>query len=313
MSRFALPFYGFGAALFTLLYWQPPFNSPGISLADLTAFRVATPYQYRVLMPLLARGLSSIAPFSLPFLYALLTFGFTLGLLLAWRAYLQKYLHDKADFYALVLLYPLLWNYVFVSGIRYPWDVPAIFFFVLGVAFIQRDQWRLYYLTFFLACLNRETSCFLIFAFVLLTWKRQPTRWIIFNGLLQLVLWLSVKAALTRLFQHNPGAKIFEKHLAANINFITGILRHPQDSIDWILLTFGWMIILTMLSWRVLPADLKRLLCIAPPFLLGMMLVGDFGQARIHNELVPVLLTPALWSFERLRLHWRDSQKAVQS
>lgn len=313
MRRLTLLLYVFGAAGFTFLYWQPPFNSPGISLADLTAFRGATPYQYRVLMPLLASILSLLMPFSIPFLYAALTFAFTFGLLYVWRLYLQNYLPLKADFYALALLYPLIWNYVVVSGIRYPWDIPAILFFVWGLVAIQRAQWRLYYFVFFLACLNRETSCFLILAFVLLNAKRHSVAWITGNTLGQLTLWLAIKILLTHFFQQNAGEKVFENHVVSNLHFVVKILREPRDSFDWIFLTFGWMLLPIVFGWRVLPVDLKRLLGIAPPFVIGMLFAGDFGQARIHNELVPVLLAPALWCFEQFRLRWRGSKLVTQA
>ena len=110
--------------------------------------------------------------------------------------------------------------------------------------------------------------------------------------------------SLTRAFLHNRGEKVFENHFVSNLDFVTKILRHPLDSLDWTLLTFGWMVILIALGWRALPADWKRLLLIAPPFLGGMAVVGDFGQLRIHNELVPILLAPALWSIEHARRRW---------
>ena len=46
-----------------------------------------------------------------------------------------------------------------------------------------------------------------------------------------------------------------------------------------------------------------------PPFLGGMAVAGDFGQLRIHNELVPILLAPALWSLEQARRRaWKDKK-----
>ncbi len=310
MRGYALPVYVLCAALFTALYFQQPINAPGISLENLTAFRGATPYQYRVLTPILARMTQAVLPLPLLSIYIALTFAFALGLFVAWRAYLQPYFGESAAVYATAMLYPLLWNYTIAGSIRYPWDIPAIFFFVLGVALIQREQWQLYYLAFFLACLNRETSCFLILAFALLNWRRCPARWLMWNIVAQGALWLGVKVFLTRLFLHNPGEKVFENKLASNLAFVQSALLHPLESWDWMLLTFGWMAILIALGWRTLPTDLKRLLLIVPPFLFGMALVGDFGQIRIHNELVPILLAPALWSIKQGTLRWRRAKAA---
>ena len=317
--RYALPVYMLCAALFTALYFQTPLNAPGISLENLTAFRGATPYQYRVLAPILARGAQAVLPLPLLSIYIALTFAFALGLFVAWRAYLQPYFGEAAAAYAVLLLYSLLWNYTIAGSIRYPWDIPAIFFFVLGVALIQRERWHLYYLVFFLACLNRETSCFLILAFVLLNWRRRRWQWLLGHVAAQAAIWLGVKVVLTRLFLHNPGEKVFENKLVSNLSFMQDALLRPQESWDWMLLTFGWMAILIVLGWRTLPTDLKRLLLIVPPFLCGMALVGDFGQMRIHNELVPLLLAPALWSIkqgmERGTRHWRraSGEEVVRS
>ncbi|MDQ3815403.1 MAG: DUF2079 domain-containing protein [Armatimonadota bacterium] len=301
MRVFAWLIYMIAAALFTALYFRPEQHPPGATLADLAALRAATPYQYRVLVPILARLVEAIAPLPLPAIYAALTCAFTLGLFLVWRAYLHPFFGEAATVYALAMLYPLIWNYVVVSAYYCVWDVPAIFFFVLGLVLMRRQQWRLYYLVFLLACFNRETSCFLILACALLQWGRQPTRWLAWNLALQGALWLAVKALLTRIFLHNPGEKVGQPHLSGSLELIGNLLRQPLGSLDWVLLTFGWMAILIVVAWRTLPADFKRLLLIVGPFLLGMAFVADLGQLRIYNELVPVLLAPALWSVETWR------------
>jgi hypothetical protein len=170
-----------------------------------------------------------------------------------------------------------------------------------GLVLIERENWRAYYPLFALACVNRETSCFLVFAFGLLLCPRKNWRWLGLHVAVQSAIWLSNKFVMTRLFIHNLGEKVFENHFASNAEFVLRIVRAPLESIDWIVLTFGWMAVLIILGWRVQPCNWKRLLLIVPPFLLGMSMAGDFGQIRIHNELVPLLLAPALWSIEAWR------------
>ena len=301
MRRFALPIYALCAALFIALYFQPPISAPGASWEGLTTLQCRTPYQYRVLLPLLARGIHTLLPVPLMTAYSALIFGFVVVLFVAWREYLRPAFADSADAYALAMLYPLIWIYVLANGIRYPWDIPAMCFFVLGVVLISQAKWRLYYPMFVLACLNRETSCFLILAFALLTWRRQPAKWIALNVAAQSAIWLVNKAFWARVLAHNGGEKVFENKLASNADYFVRIVSHPLEHLDWILLTFGWMILLIPCCWRTQPSDFKRLLLIAPPFLFSMAIVGDYGQLRIHNELVPLLLAPALWSIEQGR------------
>jgi len=55
----------------------------------------------------------------------------------------------------------------FFTATNYIYDIPALFFFTLGLALMIRRHWIAYLIVFFLACLNKETTILLTMIFVL--------------------------------------------------------------------------------------------------------------------------------------------------
>jgi hypothetical protein len=54
------------------------------------------------------------------------------------------------------------------------------------------------------------------------------------------------------------------------------------------------MVTVLFVTWRTQPRFLQRIVLVVLPFIVGMLFVADFSQPRIHNELIPMLLAPAL-------------------
>lgn len=289
--------------LFTLVYLRLTFTIEQQPLPALATFQAQTPFQYRILMPLLVRALHLLLPLKYTMLFHLLVPCFTFAMLVAFRNYLALFFPAGfSRFAALALLYPLFWNYGPLCRLFYPADVPAIFFFILGLIFLRKQQWTAYYPLLILATLNRETSCFLIFAFLLTQWGRERPGQLAAHLLLQSVIWLSIQYSLRVIFRHNLGAGTFENHWAANLTVLGEIFSfftHGRINLHGtfaLLGNFGWIWILIPLAWREQPLFFKRLLWIVIPFCAGMSVVGNLDEVRLYNELLPILTAPAIFS-----------------
>ena len=67
----------------------------------------------------------------------------------------------------LLVMVPITWNYLIINGyfdgagLYYPYDIPSMTFFAGGVILFLQKKWLWFYLIFILACLNRESACFI--------------------------------------------------------------------------------------------------------------------------------------------------------
>lgn len=285
-----------------LLYEQHQGKADSVSalLLSVADFSGDRPYQYRILIPAVAHLMQVALRIPIPLGYQLLETVFLFLLFQAFRRWLAAFMPARiSQFATLALLYPLLWNYVLLGHIYWPYDIPSIFFFTAGLVCLRERRWNLFYPLFILATLNRETSCFLSLAFLLIAWGRLPTKQIIGHIGIQVVLWGVIKALLVRLFAHNPGSFTADM---AHLNWLL-LLRMGHGNLSFIRLlplAMGGVWLLIPLVWHQQPATLKRLLWIVPPFVAGMSIVGVLDEVRIYNELVPILLAPALFSLYAL-------------
>ena len=77
-----------------------------------------------------------------------------------------------------------------------------------------------YYLIFAIGTLNRETTCFLTLICIFILSRKEKGRNLIFHGLLQFLIWISIKIYLYHLFIANRGDGFIEtKHLKDNVEF----------------------------------------------------------------------------------------------
>jgi hypothetical protein len=207
---------------------------------------------------------------------------------------------------ALLILYPLFWNNVLLNILFYPYDIPAVLFFVLGLRLLIERRWGLYYAVFFLATWNKETTCFLTLAMLALYWGRERPGRLALHVLAQALIWLGVKFTLTRLFAHNPGKGTFEHHLLVNLDFLLSFFVRPTTWNWRRLLIFGGVWALIPLAWPRVPMPLRRLLWVLPPFCIGMFFVGVLSEVRVFIEMIPILLVPAMVGIFDLRFAMCD-------
>jgi hypothetical protein len=197
--------------LFTELHMAWSYGHPAATPEQLMRFEAARPYQYRVLVPALAHLVHGATGLDASASYRLIGVLAGFFLLVAFRGYLSRFVPPAAAASgALAILYPLLWNVSPASPLRffYPSDVPAVLFTVLGLAALAAERMKLFYLVFAVATLNRETSCFLGFAYLFAGLGRRDLATLSRHLGLQLTIWLAIKLALDTVFAGSPGSLV---------------------------------------------------------------------------------------------------------
>jgi hypothetical protein len=276
-----------------------------------------TPFQFRALIPWIARGLTELKlPLSLTFI--LIDLASTFLLCMALRYYLSFFLKDRRlnailslslfyvlpftflrpNLYTCTNWYPLV-QFTSLQEIRfpctnwYPWDIASILFFTLGLAYIFKQNWKWYYPLFVVATFNRETTLFLMLVYIFTALGTKPQREIFFHTVLQLLIWGSIKVFLYWLYAHNPtvGYGLFELQIYKNIHKL--IL--PPSFLLVFLSTWGLIWLPVVIWYRHIPSVfVKRTLWVLPALFLSIGLFGNIHEIRLSAEGIPIILTAFL-------------------
>ena len=278
---------GFASWRFAKAYSYSPATPP-----LLVAGLAATPYQYRVLVPGLVHGLQNLFPDlfgEMMVLFFITDLTATFLLHLVFRRYLNLFFtHSQSRLLSFSLFYALPFSFVHVFW--YPWDLPSILFFTLGLWLIHQRNWRWYYPLFVIATFNRETTFFLTLIYAITAWGQDKPGTIARHMTAQGILWGTIKIALFFLYVHNPGTGFAELQFAPNLNRLT-----HWPSIGIILTSWGGLWAPVVVGWRRLQSQfLRRATLMAPPFCLIMLVIGVVDERRILGEMAPVIVPASL-------------------
>lgn len=302
-----------GAMTLVSLYAAMTDQYVAARIVDLVQFIGRTPFQFRLLPLLIAHGVELIHPMPLRPLLGVMGVVAVYGLLVEYGKLLYFFWPvPAARWLALAILYPVFWNYCFLNSYFYPSDLPALYFFVLGLRALLTNQSRLYWVAFVLGLMNRETICFLTVAFVIVQFGRMDLRKLCLLVLGQAVIWVAFKQMLHVAFALNPGsADLYIAHQRENTKF----LHELEGSAElWLQMaaTFGGIWMLVPIGWRNQPPLARRLLLIAPLLLAGMWFVGNLYEVRIYGELIPLFTTCAILGLAS-RFELPQSQPSAKS
>jgi hypothetical protein len=171
----------------------------------------------------------------------------------------------------------------FHVGTHYIYDFPALLFFTWGILLILRRDWKWFYPVYFLGCLNKETSVFLVAAYLILHGRKDARATLLAHIFAQLGIFALVKSVLILTFRNNPGGSL-EFHLWFNL----GQMLHPYS-----IGALGITLIAATLFFYDLekkPPAAKRLAWLAVPFCLIALVFGYYGEIRAFYELFPIAL-----------------------
>jgi hypothetical protein len=238
----------------------------------------------------------------------------TFGLLVAFRWYVNHFIKNVAasGVLSFLLLYCLIFNFVFPFeypvvypytlpsmayvpqyfdhfNLYYPYDTPSLLFFTLGLALIYRRKWLAYYVLFAVATFNRETTCFLTFAYVFTAWGKDSRGTMALHAAAQFLIWVAVKWALQTAYGAGGGTG-FESGIAHNVR--TAL---DPSSYYYVLSNMGYVWVPVVLCWRRIEDEfIRRSLLVALPFLAAVFVVAKFTELRDFGELIPVVLAASL-------------------
>lgn len=321
----------------TTVWW---IASPAL-MAD---FIAAAPFQGRVLLPLIVHAIMRVTPwFDVDLLFAAAEVAAWMLLVVVARNTLRVFRIETSDIVsgilALTITVPValhlivpdlevhsvlgldggvleLGKWQTVPFFRYVYDLPAAVFtlaLVLCLArFVQAPETgRLmaYLGLFALATVNRETTMFMLPAFVAACWGVLERRTLATALAAQVIIFVVIQAAIKWFVPGlpNPYASIpgtnYEIHLTDNLWLFT----NPLYLLTYLARFGAGLYLPILLLHRYLDPVLKRtLLWFGIPFLVSTVLFGRLVEHRVVIEIVPLLWLGAVqaisaWSADQAR------------
>jgi hypothetical protein len=279
--------------------------------------RAHKPSVYRVLVPILIRGVSTISPDSLKaavqkflqerrtiveplgwqeeyyFEYAaacVIMFFLFLGYAFAFRYLLVFYYPRDSAITNVVPVFSLLLLPLFFRYHHFVYDPATLCLFTLSLALIIHRKNLWYYPVFLFACLNKETAILLLGIFYLFQRAHMPSRFLFRHLAVQGTIWTLVRVALYRTFENNAGSgqefHLFDHNLL--------LIKDPRSLIYFVLVVIFFSVFIAR-KWKDKPLLLRQgfLLLLIPLSSLSFFW-GYFDALRIYYEAFPFALLLAL-------------------
>lgn len=275
---------------------------------QLLDFSARLPFGQRLLVPAIARGLGFVlplAPNELFFLTELMALGLFYIVLIKLLRVEFNSRQSQLLAWLFILLLPLVTvvNYRFSlmgeATIYYPYDGASLFFMTAGFLLCLQQRWMYFIPLVFLATFNRESSFILVFLIPALHW--QKLRMVIWPFIGSLLAYLFAKVIIL-LIVHNLPGEMYELYYRA-----TGH-THFEVNLAWLfteqhLLLFVFCLAGLPLFWfcfyDYIPVQYRPIRYVALAYFLGLLLVGNFMEARIFIEIVALLYFPVCVAITR--------------
>ena len=144
--------------LYTHEYYEP---SNSVNMANFEADKV---FQKRI-MPIIFAKTISIIGLNLQQSLKVFCVINCVALLYGFRSLLQTTTKKNVNLtFAYFLFIPVGWNYFVINSIYHSYDLPTLTFFCWGLVFFIQKRFLAFYLLYFIACFNRESTCFITIA-----------------------------------------------------------------------------------------------------------------------------------------------------
>jgi len=261
----------------------------------LMELRYSTPFQFRLLVPLLMRGVYSLTEgwLSLRELAKIFDLVAVVLAIIGFRRYLSAWVEGHtAGVLALLLYLVLPFHYGIASFvILFPYDLPSFAFIVWGLVFLREGNWKAYYPLFVAACLNRETAFLLPLGQTALYLNRDAFRTWAPHLAAQVAIWFGWWLSANYLFSHLAGGP-FMIQISRNWGELGS-----YGTLSILASSFGYLWVPLLVFWKNVPVVLRRQLIVVPVFFCAMFVVGLIDEPRIWGELIPYVAAAGFLSF----------------
>lgn len=309
-----------GALLLAYVYLHVTLTGSFVDATLLKDFEFTSrlPFGQRLLVPVLVRCIVSVVPISMEYVFFLFECAFVALFYWALVKLLEfEFKPKQAQLLAwlFILLLPLMTvvNYRFTKGglatFYYPYDSAALFFLTLGFLFCLRKQWSYLLPLIFVATFNRESSILLVLLIPALHWK--TARPITKPFFLACIAYVLARAIVLYALKDVPGDwlewyynKTLHTYFEINLYWLFN-----QQHILFFLFCLAGLPFFWFTFYDYIPLRYRPLRFVALFYFLGLLLVGNFREARLFCEIAVLLYLPVCLAIT----HWMMDQEPYAS
>jgi hypothetical protein len=283
---------------------------------DMVYGRAYKPFVYRALLPAAVRTVAEITPQSVKDKFESAVQNKRMVSILGWeKEYLYEYFVALIIMFCCFLAFCIVLRYliklffdfpsfvaelapvggllilpVFFKYYSYIYDPATLLLFTLAVILVAKRKFLLFYIIFILATLNKETSILLTGVFFMREFKVMRNRSLVRHLVVQISVWIGVKAWITSIFKDNSGP-FWESHL---IDHNLALISKPHELFYFVIAVAAFAILLHY-KWAEKPVFLRRgfFITIIPLMLLALFF-GYIDELRGYYEAFPFLFLLSL-------------------
>ena len=201
---------------------------------------------------------------------------------------------DYSPVFALLIL---PWTFLYGG---YIYDFPELLFFIVCLIFLIKQQWLLYYLSFSMSILNKETGALLLLYFIALKYRTMPNKKFLKHIIAHASIVCGILSFLAVLYARASGTHVIwqaKEHIAFFLSphshfmfcdpYCLGIDIFPQGGNIFLLILISFLI---FYKWTKKPLPIRYLLILTLIFIIPLFIVFGAGwEIRILGAIFPPL------------------------
>lgn len=192
--------------------------------------------------------------------------------------------------WAMALFMPVL-GLLLPPALAYPtmytYDFAVLFLSTCCYYCLAAGKWRWYYVWFILACINKETSVFLLLFYSLWYFPRMETKRFITHWACQFILFVAIRGAIYHAYADNPGE--FLKSDYFNWQLITLLTGYDYADV----IVYCAAALLLTCGWQQKPLFARYGLSIFALMLGAFIIFGRPEEYRVFYDILPLLIVLA--------------------
>lgn len=278
-------------------------------------FRLLIPYVFKLLKVFI--GLfHTISDRNLFFLMIIFMCYF---ILVAFYFLLNEYFRSRAvnAWLAVVIIYPMIWNFVILNGQFFYMDFSVLLIIILGYYFIVSEQPKLLFLVFVIGLFNHPSVGYLIPAYLFFNYRKLLRKETIIYTLIMAVVYVATYKILDRVYPSDEGYFVLY-NLPRNLSLFHDLPLHIilRDFV----LVFGGLHFLVLLLfitgiWKKYRGPMLYISLVIVPYVVSVFINFSIEEIRNYIAILPFVLMPALLllaSFDNSFLRVTDKVLAHQ-
>jgi hypothetical protein len=236
-------------------------------------------------------------------------------MLVLFEKYIRNFLTNKSfsriASFSILLFIPYYLIMPRLINLWYPYDIWATTINIALLLCLFRKKYIYYYVLFVIGTVNRETTCFMTIAMLLICFGEMPFKKLFLHLFGQLCLWLITRSVLEHIFS-NTGGGLYEDNFRSNLGYLWNILTagginqgsYGKSLFHAISLVAAFSYLFSNFYiaryWKLLESRfLKRAFLTFVPYYFIVLLIGNIFEYRLMAEMIPLALAPLIVILEK--------------